>query len=173
MTRLSSGGKTIHTPSTPEEKILYTLSLFHFRKPSGPKSLSPNRQDWNGIQSIRSSKMHLGCNPLGTLNINMKNLKPWATRQLRQIAKHCEEPCSLPLISPCNNNTQLHSEPAAGNGSFMQVAQCTACISLIDLPFHKDMHHDYHQGIQTELDLILIAIKLTVASGPWIAASGQ
>lgn len=48
----------------------------------------------------------------------------------------------------------------------MQVAQYTTRISLIWLPFHKDMHHDYHQGIQTELDLIYIAIKLTVASGP-------
>lgn len=109
--------------------------------------------------------MHLGCNPLGTLNVNMKNLKPWATRQLIQIAKHCEESHSFLRISPCNNNTQLLSESAAGNRSFMQVAQYTACISLICLPFHKDMHH-YHQGIQTELDLIFITIKLTVPSGP-------
>lgn len=44
---------------------------------------------------------------------------------------------------------KLLSESAAGNRSFMQDTQYTACISLICLPFHKDMHHDYHQGIQT------------------------
>lgn len=153
-----------------QRKWCRVLSLFHFRKPSGPKPLPPNHQDGNGIQGgCQKLKMHLGCNPLGTLSINTKSLKPWATRQLRQTAKHCEESHSLLLIYSCGSNTQLCSEPAAGNRSFIQ----GACISLICQLSCKGTHRDYHQGIQTELDVIFMAIKLIVASGPWIAASGQ
>lgn len=102
--------------------------------------------------------MHLGCNPLGTLNINTKHLTPWATRQPRQTAKHREESHTLLLMSPCNNNTKFYCKPAADR-SFMQRAMC---ISLICLPFHKDMYGDSHQGIQTQHGLIFMAIKLSV-----------
>lgn len=142
-----------------QKKRCRTLSLFHFRKPSGPKPLPPNQQDGNGIQSVRSSKRTWDAIFLDR-NINMKSLKPWATRRLRKTAKHCEEPRSLLLIPSCDNNTQLRSEPAAGNRSFFQGAQRTAWISLISQLSRKDMHRDYHQGIQTELDLISIAIKI-------------
>lgn len=97
----NSGRKTFHTPST-LDKIPHTLSLSCSKKTSAPKSLSPDHQDGNGIQGIRSSKMHLGCNHLAPLNINLKNLQQ-ANRQLRWIPKHCEQSHSLLLIHPCNN----------------------------------------------------------------------
>lgn len=90
--------------------------------------------------------------------------------------KHCEESHSLLLISPCNNNIKLHSEPAAGNRSFMQDAQRATCVSLICLPFHKDMHGDSRHGVQTQHGLIFMAVKLpagfrSVCCSPWSATA--
>lgn len=57
-------------------------------------------------RASRSLKMPLGCNPLGTLHINMKNLKARATGQLRQIAKHCERVMfpSVSLLATITHN---------------------------------------------------------------------
>lgn len=71
MTHMSSGEKAFHT-SSPEGKIF--SQLIPFQKALRPKvSLTyPSRLKWNtGHQNL---KMHLGCNPPGTLNINMKTL---------------------------------------------------------------------------------------------------
>lgn len=73
---------------------VYTLSS-HCRKPSGPRSLPPNHQDWNEIQGIRSSKMHLGCNPLGTLNIHTKNLKPGSRDRQQNVVRSHTPFCCL------------------------------------------------------------------------------
>lgn len=46
----------------------------------------------------------------------------------------------------------------------MQVAQRATCISLICLPFHKDVPGDSHQEIQTQHGLISIAMQLPAES---------
>lgn len=142
-----------------EGKDTVYSQLAHFRKPSAPRSLPPNHQDWNVTQGIRNSKTHLECNPLGTLNLTQKILNlglpgSW-DRQKNIVRNH-----KLLLISPWDNNTKLHSEPAAGNWSFMRVAQCATCISWICLPFHKGVHGGSQQGTQTQRGLISIAMEL-------------
>lgn len=105
--------------------------------------------------------MHLGCNPLGILNINMKNLKPWATRQ----------PASKTLwgvtLPSADLSLQQHHKITQWTCCRQQIiyASCPTCpcISLICLPFHKDMHGDSHQGIPTQHGFISTAMELPAA----------
>lgn len=101
--------------------------------------------------------MHLGCNPLGTSNINMKNLKPWASRQLdrRRNIAGSHTPFCWSLFATATQNYTVNQ---------LQIiyARCPtcACASLICLPFHRDMRGDSHQGILTRHGVISIAMEL-------------